>query len=75
MPDSMTKQSKNDRREMVLKALQDANKSALAADYGVSRQRLHALVREAETDPEIKPAEAEAEVAFRRRVLELLRRQ
>ncbi len=75
MPDSMTKQSKNDRREMVLKALQDANKSALAADYGVSRQRLPALVREAETDPEIKLAEAEAEVAFRRRVLELLRRQ
>jgi transposase-like protein len=51
----------------------DSNKSEIARRYGISRSRLYQILGSAMTDPKGKLREAEREVAFRRRVLELTR--
>jgi transposase-like protein len=64
----------DERRAIVLAALQvDSNKSEIARRFGISRGRLYQLLDNALTDPKGKLREAEREVAFRRRVLELTR--
>jgi transposase-like protein len=64
----------DERRAIVLAALQfDSNKSEIARRYGISRSRLYQILGSALTDPKGKLREAEREVAFRRRVLELSR--
>jgi transposase-like protein len=64
----------DERRAIVLAALQvDSNKSEIARRFGISRGRLYQLLDNAITDPKGKRREAEREVAFRRRVLELTR--
>jgi transposase-like protein len=64
----------DERRAIVMAALQfDSNKSEIARRYGISRSRLYQILGSAMTDPKGKLREAEREVAFRRRVLELTR--
>jgi transposase-like protein len=64
----------DERRTIVMAALQlDSNKSEIARRYGISRGRLYQILDSAMTDPKGKLREAEREVAFRRRVLELTR--
>ena len=61
------------RRAVVLAALEhDVNISELARSYAISRSRVYQLLEEAVTDPKGKLREAEREVAFRKRVLELV---
>ena len=50
----------------------DANISELARRYGIRRQRIYQLLESAVIDPKGKLREAEREVAFRKRVLELV---
>jgi DNA-directed RNA polymerase specialized sigma24 family protein len=64
----------DEQRAVVMAALQfDSNKSEIARRCGISRGRLYQLLDSAMTDPKGKLREAEREVAFRRRVLELTR--
>jgi transposase-like protein len=64
----------DERRSAVLAALQPgANRKAVAEEYGISRSNLYQLLASALADPTAKLREAEREVAFRRRVLELSR--
>jgi hypothetical protein len=49
-----------------------SNKSEIARTYAISRSRVYQLLDEAVTDPKGKLREAEREVAFRKRVLELV---
>jgi transposase-like protein len=64
----------DERRAVVMAALQyGANKSEIARRFGISRSRLYQILGNAMTDPKGKLREAEREVAFRRRVLELSR--
>ncbi len=75
MPDSMApreKLSDDERREITLAALGDANKTELAAKHQISRRWIYFLLDEAMEDPEGKLAEAEKEAEFRRRVKEIL---
>lgn len=61
------------RRAVVLAALQPgANKAAIAREYGVSREYVSRQAVKALSDPEGVLKEAEEELAFRRRVLELV---
>ncbi len=63
----------DERRALVLVALEhDVNISELARRYAISRSRVYQLLEEAVTDPKGKLREAEWEVAFRKRVLELV---
>ena len=50
----------------------NANISEIARRYGIYRQHVYQLLENAITDPEGKLREVEKEVAFRRRVRELL---
>ena len=50
----------------------DANKSELARRYSITRSALYQLLEHAFTDPKTKLREAEQEVAFRKRVFELV---
>jgi transposase-like protein len=64
----------DEQRALVMDALQyGSNKSELARNFGISRSRLYQILGSAMTDPKGKLREAEREVAFRRRVLELTR--
>ncbi len=64
----------DEQRAIVLAALQfGSNKSEIARRYGLRRQRIYQLLASAMTDPKGKLREAEREVAFTRRVLELTR--
>jgi transposase-like protein len=68
------KLSPDERRAIIWAALQpNANKSEIARRYGVSRSRVYQLLETAMTDRKSKLRDAEREVAFRRRVLELTR--
>jgi transposase-like protein len=61
-----------ERRAVVMAALEpNANKSEIARRYGIRRQRIYQLLENALIDPKGELSEAEREVAFRRRVLEL----
>ena len=61
------------RRAIVIAALEhDANVTELARSYGVSRARIYQLMERATFDPKCQLEEAEQEVAFRRRVMELV---
>jgi len=63
----------DERRTVVLAALErDVNISELARRYAISRSRVYQLLEDAVTDPKGKLREAEREVAFRKRVLELV---
>ncbi len=63
-----------DRRAVVMAALEpNSNKSELARCYAIRRQRIYQLLESAMSDPKGKLREAEREVAFRRRMLELTR--
>ena len=74
MRESMAKEklSADKRREIVLAALAGAEKKALAAEHGISRQWVYDLLEDAKDDPEGKFQEAVAEAAFRREVRDLL---
>jgi transposase-like protein len=64
----------DEQRAIVIAALQyRSNKSEIARRYGISRARIYQLLNHALTDPRGKLREAEREVEFRRRVLELTR--
>jgi DNA-directed RNA polymerase specialized sigma subunit len=64
----------DEQRAVVMAALQyGSNKSEIARNFGISRQRIYQLLESAMNDPKGKLREAEREVAFRRRVLELTR--
>ena len=63
----------DERRAIVLAVLEhDANVTELARRYGIRRQRVYQLLEEAMIDSKEKLWEAEREVAFRRRVIELV---
>ncbi len=63
----------DERRAIVMAALEpNANISEIARRYGIRRQRIYQLLESAVTDPKGKLREAEREVAFRRRVKELV---
>ena len=63
----------DERRAVVLAALgRSVNISELARRYAISRSRVYQLLEDAVTDPKGKLREAEREVAFRKRVLELV---
>jgi transposase-like protein len=71
---SPNKLSPDQRRAVVMADLKpDANKSAIARNASISRGRVYQLLRSALSNPKGKLREAEREVAFRRRVLELSR--
>jgi transposase-like protein len=64
----------DEQRAIVMAALTpNANISEIARRYGISRQRIYQLLENALIDSKEKLREAEREVAFRRRVLELTR--
>ena len=71
----MTKKlSDDDRRRMILEALEPgASIQRVAVRYGLHRNSLYQHFNQAVTDPEEKLREAEAEAAFRRKVVELSR--
>lgn len=61
------------RRAVILAALEpNANMSEIARRYGIRRQGVYQLLENAVSDPKGKLREAEREVAFRRRVWELV---
>ena len=63
----------DERRAVVLAALEpNANVSEIARRYGVSRARTYQLLESATIDPKGQLREAERELAFRRRVKELV---
>lgn len=63
-----------ERRAVVMAALAlNSNVSEIARRYAIRRQRIYQLLESALTDPKGKLREAEREVEFRRRVLELAR--
>ena len=63
----------DERRAVVMAALDpDVNISEIARRYGIRRQRIYQLLESAMIDPKEKLREAEREVAFRRRVKELV---
>ena len=63
----------DERRAVVLAALEhDVNISELARRYGILRQRVYQLLEDATIDPKGQLREAERELAFRRRVKELV---
>jgi transposase-like protein len=65
----------DEQRAVVIAALQPKpNKSEIARRYGISRGRVYQLMEHALTDPKEKLRDAEREVAFRKRVLELSRK-
>lgn len=66
--------SSEDRRQVILRALApEANITALAREYGVTRKAIYKLLGNAMRDPKHKMHDAEDEAAFRRRVWELVR--
>ena len=68
-----SKLTPDERRAVVMAALEpNANISEIARRYGVRRQRVYQLLEDAMIDPKEKLWEAEREVAFRRRVKELV---
>jgi transposase-like protein len=71
---SRSRLTPDEKQALVLAALEpDANISEIARRYGIRRQRIYQLLEHCLTDPRSKLREAEREVAFRRRVLELTR--
>ncbi len=50
----------------------NANVSEIARLYAIRRQRIYQLLEDTMTDPKGRVREAEKEVAFRKRVLELV---
>jgi transposase-like protein len=65
------KLAEEERRAIVLHALAPGtNKSELARSYGISRARLYQILDEELADAEGKLRAAEAELSFRRRVVE-----
>jgi transposase-like protein len=67
------KLTSDERRAVVMAALEsNANISEIARRYGIRRQGVYQLLENAVSDPKGKLREAEREVAFRRRVRELV---
>jgi transposase-like protein len=67
------KLTSDERRAVVMAALEsNANISEIARRYGIRRQRVYQILESAMIDPKEKLREAEKEVAFARRVLELV---
>jgi DNA-directed RNA polymerase specialized sigma24 family protein len=65
----------DEQRAVVMAALQyRSNKSEIARRFGISRSRVYQILGDALTHPKERLREAEREVEFRRRVLELSRR-
>jgi transposase-like protein len=65
--------SPDERRAVILAALApDANITAIGKEYGLHRNSVYELLQRAVADPKGKLREAEKEVAFRRRVTELV---
>ena len=63
----------DERRAVVLAALEhDVNISELARRYGIRRQRVYQLLEDATIDPKGQLRETERELAFRRRVKDLV---
>jgi transposase-like protein len=67
------KLTSDERRAVVMAALEsNANISEIARRYGIRRQRVYQILESAMIDPKENLREAEQEVAFARRVLELV---
>ena len=70
----MAKLSNEERREVILKALQPgSNITQIARDYGLTRWAIYDYFKYVLDDPKQRLQDAEAEVAFRRKVWELVR--
>ena len=68
-----SKLTPDERRAVVMAALEpNANISEIARRYGIRRQRVYQLLEDAMIDSKEKLWEAEREVAFRRRLIELV---
>ncbi len=68
-----SKLSPDERRAVVMAALEpNANISEIARRYGIRRQRIYQLLKDAMIAPRGKLREAERETEFRRRVKELV---
>ncbi len=68
-----SKLTPDERRALVLAALEpNANISEIARRYGIRRQRVYQLLEDATIDPKGQLREGERELAFRRRVKELV---
>jgi transposase-like protein len=68
-----SKLTPDERRTVVMAALEpNANISEIARRYGIRRQRVYQLLEDAMLDPRERLRDAEREVAFRRRVNELV---
>jgi transposase-like protein len=68
-----SKLTPDERRAVVMAALEhNANISEIARRYSIRRQRVYQLLEDAMLDPRERLREAEREVAFRRRVKELV---
>ena len=67
------KLTSDERRAIVMAVLEhNASVSRIAHRYGVRRQRVYQLLESAIIDPKSQLREAEMELAFRRRVNELV---
>lgn len=77
MPEQMAPAEKlnNDQRRALARAAlaAGADKKALAAEAGISRQWLHKIINEVMDDPEGKYEEAVKEASFRREMRDILR--
>jgi transposase-like protein len=63
-----------ERREIILEALRPgANLSKIAREHGIQRRAIYNYFKYALDDPKQRMQEAEAELAFRRKVWELVR--
>ena len=68
-----SKLTPDERRAVIMAALEpNANISEIARRYGFRRQRVYQLLRDAMLNPKERLREAEREVAFRKRVRELV---
>ena len=70
----MAKLSNEERRDVILKALQPgSNITQIACEHGITRFAIYQYFRHALDDPKQRLQDAEAEAAFRRKVWELVR--
>lgn len=67
------KLSRDERRSLVIEALQsEANRAEIARRYGIRRESLYDILSRAVLDPKGRVQEAEKELAFRKKVKDLV---
>jgi len=70
----MAKLSNEERRDVILKALQPgSNITQIAREHGLTRRAIYNYFKYVLDDPKQRLQDAEAEAAFRRKVWELVR--